>query len=84
MISNPIVIAHLGNLDNFLSGVISHSFSLSPVMIPFKEWETEKPENSVCFMLGVFIVAEQLSQNPLSFIVCFYAELKVPDESVTQ
>lgn len=30
VISNPIIIGHPDNLDNFLSGVISHSFSLSP------------------------------------------------------
>lgn len=53
-------------------------------MIPFKKWAPEKPESSLRFMSGMFIVAEQLPQNPISFIVCFYADLKVPDESVMQ
>ena len=53
-------------------------------MIPFKKWAPEKPESSVRFMSGMSIVAEQLPQNPISFIVCFYADLNVPDESVMQ
>lgn len=53
-------------------------------MIPFKKWTPEKPESSVRFVSGMFIVAEQLPQNPISFTVCFYADLKVPDESVMQ
>lgn len=35
-------------------------------------------------MSGMFIVAEHLPQDPISFRVCFYADLKVPDESAMQ
>lgn len=76
MISNPIIISHPDNLDNFLSGIISQFLLSHLIMIPFKKWAPEKPESSVCFMSGMFIVAEQLPQDHISIIMCFYADSK--------